>query len=233
MSRGTSLSALRDQLRAEIGASSNVAMGVNTLDAYDHLLRRTQDRLWHDFDWQFGYIVRQEQLFAGQQYYTFDQDLDWDRIRLAHVKYSEIWHPLEYGIGPSQYNAFDKARNMNAEPCLRWKHYEGNQFEVWPVPTSDNQYIRFEAIKKLPPLIAPSDTAVLDDTLIVLFAAAELLARSKAQDAQAKLAQATAHYNRLKGMGNKNESFVMGGGISEGERIRIVGGRTVRDDRPF
>ena len=233
MARGTTLSALRDMLRAEIGASSNVALGVNTQDQYDHLLRRTQDRLWHDFDWQFGYIVRTEQLYNNQQYYTFDSDIDYDRIRQAHVKYSQIWHPLEYGIGPSQYNAFDKARGMNAEPCLRWKHYEGNQFEVWPVPTSDNQVIRFEAIKKLPPLIAPHDVAVLDDTLIVLFAAAEVLSRTKAQDSTAKLAMANAHYNRLKGLGNKNESFVMGGGLDQGERIRIVGGRTVRDDRPI
>ena len=65
MARGTSLLALRDQLKAEIGASSNVAMGVNTIEQLDNLLRRTQQRLWNDFDWTFALIERDEQLLNG------------------------------------------------------------------------------------------------------------------------------------------------------------------------
>lgn len=233
MARGTSLLALRDQLKAEIGASSNVAMGVNTIEQFDNLLRRTQQRLWNDFDWTFAMIERDEPLLTNTRYYTFDSDIDYDRIFETHVKYGNIWHPLEYGIGPAQYNNHDSDNNERTEPTTRWRHYENNQFEVWPVPTTNSQTLRFKAVKKLPTLVAPTDTATLDDTLIVLYAAAEYLARTKAADAPAKLSQATAHYNRLKGLGLKTDRFIYGGGIDRAERLRIVGGRFVRDDRPY
>jgi hypothetical protein len=231
MPRGTTLVELREMLRSEIGASPSVAMGVNTLNQIDHTLRRVQERLWSDHDWDFGYIERDEPLFNGQRYYTFDPEIDYDRIISTHVSFSDIWHPVDYGIGTNEYNQFDSERNQRTEPVLRWRHYEGNQFEVWPVPTSFTQKLRFKAIKKLPPLIAEGDRAELDDNLIVLFSAAEFLARSKAEDAQAKLAQANSHYNRLKGMGMKRDRFIYGGGIDRNERLRIVGGRFVRDDR--
>lgn len=231
MARGTSLLELRAMLRSEIGASPNVAMGVNTINQMDQTLRRTQERLWSDFDWDFGYIERDEQLFNNQKYYTFDPEIDYDRIVTTHVSFSEIWHPVDYGIGPNEYNQFDSARGQRTEPVLRWRHYEGNQFEVWPVPTTNNQKLRFKAVKKLGPLIADNDVATLDDNLIVLYAAAEFLTRAKAEDAQAKLASAVAHYNRLKGMGMKRDRFIYGGGIDRNERLRIVGGRFVRDDR--
>lgn len=233
MARGTSLLALRDQLKAEIGASSNVAMGVNTIEQLDNLLRRTQQRLWNDFDWTFALIERDQQLSNGTRYYTFDPDIDYDRILETHVKYGNIWHPMDYGIGPAQYNNHDSDNSERTEPAVRWRHYENNQFEVWPVPTTNNQILRFKAVKKLPNLVAPTDTATLDDTLIVLYAAAEYLARTKASDAPAKLSQAQAHYNRLKGLGLKTDRFIYGGGIDRAERLRIVGGRFVRDDRPY
>lgn len=231
MARGTTLLELRAMLRGEIGASPSVAMGTNTINQMDQTLRRVQERLWADHDWDFAYIERDEELKNNQKYYTFDTEVDYDRIVCTHVSFSEIWHPVDYGIGPNEYNQFDSNRGQRTEPVLRWRHYEGNQFEVWPVPTSNNQKLRFKAVKKLPPLISESDKATLDDNLIVLFAAAEFLARAKAEDAQAKLAQANSHYNRLKGMGLKRDRFIYGGGIDKNDRLRIVGGRFVRDDR--
>lgn len=231
MAKGTTLLALRSMLRSEIGASPNPSMGVNTIDQYDHILRRTQERLWADFEWPFAYIERDEILHTNQRYYTFDQDIDFDRIVCAHVQYSSIWHPVDYGIGVHEYNQMDADRGQRMEPVLRWRHHEGNQFEVWPVPTTNNQLLRFKAVKKLRPLISTTDQCELDDNLIVMFAAAELLTRAKAEDAQAKVALANAHYNRLKGSGIKNDRFIYGGGTGHNERLRIVGGRFVRDDR--
>lgn len=231
MARGTSLSALRDMLRAEIGASSNVAMGVNTQDQYDHVLRRTQARLWADHDWSFGFIERDEPLLKNERYYAFDNDIDYDRISMASVRWGDIWRPMQAGITPELFNTFDSDAGETSTPAMRWQHYEGNQFEVWPVPSENGQILRFRAIKKLPPLLSPADTAVLDDNLIVLFAAAELLGRSKAADAPAKLSQATSHYNKLKGNSNKDDRFIFGGGIGSGETFRNIGGRFVRDDR--
>jgi hypothetical protein len=220
MARGTQLSALVDQLRAEIGASTNVAMGVNMLPNLKQLLRRTQDRLWVEFDWPFAFIERDEPLLNGQRYYTFDNEIDFDRISKAEVKWSDTWRSLAYGIGAEQYNTSDSDAGEKEDPVTNWRHYEGNQFEVWPVPASDDAKIRFKAIKKLPPLVNDSDVALLDDNLIVLAAAAELLARAKSDDAPAKQQAAITLLAKLKGQGIKTDVFVLGGGNSGPREMR-------------
>lgn len=231
MARGTQLSALVDALRAEIGASTNVAMGVNALPQLHQILNRTQERLWNDFDWGFAYIERDEPMVNGERYYAFDNDIDFGRIVSAHVKYSSSWRPLEYGIGPEQYNSSDPEDGEKEDPPTRWRHYEGNQFEVWPMPSSDECVIRFKAIKKLPKMIEGSDVALLDDNLIVLFAAAELLAKAKSEDASAKLQSAQALYNKLKGQGVKTDVFTLGGGVPSVDKWNLKGARILPSDK--
>lgn len=225
MARGTQLSALVDMLRAEIGASTNVAMGVNALPQLKQTLNRTQQRLWAEFDWPFAYIERDEPMVNGERYYAFDNDIDFDRIVCAHVKWSDTWRSMEYGIGPGEYNRSDPEDNEKEDPVTNWRHYEGNQFEVWPVPASNDSVIRFKAIKKLPNMVNDSDVALLDDNLIVLFAAAEFLAKAKSEDAAAKLQSAQALYVTLKGNGIKTGVFTLGGGIPSGKDWKMQGGR--------
>ena len=63
------------------------------------------------------------------------------------------------------------------------------------------------------PLVAPTDKAVLDDTLITLFAAAEILAAQKAEAASLKLQKANQflrrHFANLGG--GKRKTAVLGG----------------------
>lgn len=233
MARGTSLLELRGMLRAEVGASSNVAMGVNTVDQYNLLLSRIQKRLWTDHEWPWAVVNRDEPLLENERYYSFPDDLEYDRITNAWVSYNEIWHPLEYGIGPAQYNTFNSDSNKGTSPTVRWQHYEDDQYEIWPIPKSNGQVIRFRGVKQLSPLISDTDTAELDDVLLVLFAASEMLSRNGATDAPMKMAQATSHYNKLKGLALKNDRFVYGGNQDRGDRLRIIGGRFVRDDRLY
>lgn len=231
MARGTQLSALVDQLRSEIGASTNVAMGVNTLPNLKHLLKRTQDRLWAEFDWPFAWVERDEDLINGQRYYTFDNDIDYDRIRSASLYYGNVWRALSYGITPADYNLSNPDIGMKQDPIQKWRHWEGNQFEVWPVPSSSTTKLRFRAIKKVAPLVADSDTAELDDNLIVLFAAAELLARSKADDAGAKMQAALQHLNKIKGNMIKSQVITMGGGLPVEREWNLRGARILPSDR--
>lgn len=231
MARGTQLSALVDALRAEIGASTNVAMGVNMLPSLKQLLNRTQQQLWESFDWPFAFIERDEPLLNGQRYYTFDNDIDFGRISEAHVRYSDSWRPLVYGIGIEQYNSSDSSDGEKEDPCTNWRHYEGNQFEVWPMPASDETVLRFKAIKKLPKMVNDSDVALLDDNLIVMYAAAEILARSKSEDATAKLEVAKQLHQKLKGQGIKSDVFVMGGGMDSIEPWSLKGARITPSDR--
>jgi hypothetical protein len=54
----------------------------------------------------------------------------------------------------------------------------------------------------------------LDDQLIILFAASELLTRQKSPDAQMKGQQAQVHYQRLRARLSKTEPLVLGGSES-------------------
>ncbi len=218
---GTTLGELVADLRAELGASASPAQGASLLATWKHLLKRTQDRLYNDFDWPHLIVERDEALAAGQRYYTFDDTLDFSRIFAAHVKDSEQWQPIKEGFNTELYNAEDSDEDVRSDPVRAWRHYETNQFEVWPVPLSA-QTLRFRGVKKLGPLISNSDTAELDDHLIVLFTAARLLKKSKSEDADNVLAEANTHFQRLKANSIKSAPFIMGGGTPSTRHDREI-----------
>ena len=143
-------------------------------------------------------------------------------IEKAEFKHGDYWTKLDYGIGARQYNQFDSDRGITSYPVQNYDAHENNQIEIWPIPTNDSVsstkqgMLRFHGIKNLGGLINETDTADLDDQLIILYAAAEMLARQKQADSQNKLAQAQAHYARLKARLSKTETFVIGGGEPEG-----------------
>lgn len=216
MARGTTLGEILDDLRAEVGHSLNPALGVNTRDVLINVLRRQQKRLWEDYDWPFLRVDRDIQVQAGQRYYNLPSDLVFERLSKLQFKYGDRWMPMTYGIGREQLNQFDSDRDIRSWPVERWDVAENNQVEIWPIPTNNGDLtstdgtIRFTGIRRLNSFVADSDTADLDDQLITLYAAAEILARQKASDAQNKLAQAQQHYARLKARTAKGDVFVMG-----------------------
>lgn len=73
------------------------------------------------------------------------------------------------------------------------------QIEAWPIPASSANHLQFKGIKKFVRLVADADPCLLDDMLVVAFAAAELAAGQEAADAGAKLQAAQTLYSRLKG----------------------------------
>lgn len=213
---GQTLDELVIALRAEIGDSTNLAMGAQALPGLQQTLRRVQQMYYEDFQWPHLVVTREEEILPNERYYTFNSDVDFSRIYNVWARDSSAsspnWKVLDYGISPADYNTCNSDVGETQDPICKWHHYEGNQFEVWPIPLSAGA-IRFRAIKTLAPLIAGDDRCEIDSTLIVLSAAAELLARAKAQDAPIKLSMATSHYNRLKSNYSKSSTFIMGGGI--------------------
>ena len=214
MPAGQTLDQLVTALRAEIGDSTNVSMGAQALPGLQQTLRRVQETYYADFNWPHLRVFREETVLAGQRYYTFNADVDFERIFGAWAREADStnpqWRPIGYGITPEHYNTTNSDAGATEDYIRLWSHYEGNQFEVWPMPASAGA-IRFRAMKTLSPLVAGTDTCDIDGTLLVLTAAAELLARAKAQDAPLKLQMATSHYNRLRGRFQKGETFIMGG----------------------
>lgn len=212
MARGTTLGQLVTMLREECGHATSAALGQNTLPRMKRVLQRTQEFLWGDYAWPHLRVYREELLQAGSRYYSFPSDLAFDRVENVHVRYDDTWRQVCYGIELCNYNAQDPELNQRDDPVLRWQAYEDDQFEVWPLPATDGLRLRFEGIKKLSPLVADEDRADLDDNLIVLFAAAELLAKQKGGDAEAKVRMAGRLYGQLKGQQSKSTMFIMGGG---------------------
>lgn len=217
MARNVSLGELIDDVRAEAGHSLQANLGVAMRDVIIKVLQRQQRRLWEDYDWTFLRVERDIAVQAGQRYYNIPADLTLERIEKVEFKYGDRWIPMGHGIGRTQLDQYDSDRGVRGFPVERWQEYENNQIELWPVPSQNGSLaqsydvVRFFGIRKLRPFVAESDVADLDDTLLVLYSAAEILAREKAADASLKLQMAEKHYARLKARNAKTDTFSLAG----------------------
>ncbi len=221
MARGTSLGTLITDLRAEVGHSLQPNLGKATRDVLINTLQREQRRLWDDYDWSFLKVKRDITINAGQRYYDLPSDIVFERIKRVEYKHGDVWHKLHYGIGATEYNQWDSDQDIRSSPLRKYDNYENNQIEFYPVPATNSasdgkDSVRIYGIRNLSSFVNEADTADLDDQLIVLFSAATILQRQKQNDAQQKLAQATAHYARLKARNSKSETFIIGGGEPDG-----------------
>jgi hypothetical protein len=228
MPRGTQLATLLAMTRHEARMSDSVALGRNSRAAIVGHIQRVQRQLWLDHDWEHMKVYRDVELAAGQQFYDFPSDLSFERVIWVKVRESTtgLWLPsgdassLPHGIGPEHYNVYDSEADVRSAPVLRWAYHadatdNGDQIEVWPLPSDNTQVLRLRGIRSLGSLAADTDTADLDDDMIATMVAAELLAHAGAKDAQAKLAAAQRIMRRLTGRAKKNKMFVMGGGSAQ------------------
>jgi hypothetical protein len=229
--RGQTLNELLSDLKAECGYSSNAAHGINNRDSLVQVLKRTQRRLWSDWDWMHMRVSRDMRINAGQRYYNCPTDLPYERIDAAEVKFGGQWLPLEFRINERHYSIYDPRIDERSWPIRRWDVAEDpadtagtpdnrGMIEVWPMPSdsgtpeapgSDQEgWIRLTGVRSLRPFTEDSHRCDLDGDLIVLFAAAEILARDRKEDAQVKLQAAQSLYLKLRGNQEKNRSFTFG-----------------------
>ena len=166
-------------------------------------------------------------LSAGQRYYDLPTDINYERIEEAVLWYSGQPHVLDRGIDFGDYAQYDSDSGDRSDPQLKWDvRFTGTkeQVEVWPIPSSNTNVVQFKAIRNLNSMTNDADTCQIDGTLIILFAAAEILTRQKSQDAQAKLATANALYSKLKGRTKGASTItVLGGGTDQ----RSLRGHTI------
>lgn len=90
-----------------------------------------------------------------------------------------------------------------SDPAANWELREDDEtdaeaIEVWPVPASSASQLWLVGKRSLPDLLADADVALLDDQLLVLTAAAEILAKRKKADAQVKAIAAGRRYLQMK-----------------------------------
>lgn len=213
MARGTTLTQMLADLRAEVGHSTSTAAGKDVEASLKRKLYRTQVMLYDEYDWPF---LRQKWaigtnglLSAGQRYYDWPTEvgfpgnvINMERIEHVTINYSGRPVPIERGISWEQYAQFNSDNGVGASPVRRWdvkRTSDGKeQLEVWPIPVDNTQILEITGIKALRPLIAASDVCDIDDVAIVLTAAAEILMRAKSADANDVKAAAGARIKQMK-----------------------------------
>lgn len=222
MARGKTLLKLLQDLRAEIRASGNAAHHASSRESHLLTLQRVQEDIYDRHDWPTLRVKRTIDLQAGQRYYDTPGDINIDRLETIDVRYGQQWCPVQYGINSTHYSTWDSDLDERSWPIQRWMVYEGEQIEVWPVPASNADTVTLDGrlkivgIRSLTPLVADDDTALMDDRLIVLYAAAELLAASGAKDAPVKLQAAQTRERMLTSNMSKIKEFSLSGRSSDG-----------------
>lgn len=103
---------------------------------------------------------------------------------------------------------------------------DAEAIEVWPVPdTADVLYLTGK--RNLPDLLVDADTCVIDDQLLIMTVAAEMLARSNKKDAQAKAQAAQRRYHQMKLRSKSGRpAFLLRGSADDTRKptgIRITG----------
>jgi len=215
MAVGTQFSVLVTRLRAALRRSTSVAVGVDDLDSLKQTLNQHYDLLYAQHDWPHLKKVFDLELVATERYYDLPTGLNPDRIEAVDVNWSGTRHPVRQGIGLTEMEAFDSDATVpeQSEPALRYDiRWTGTstQIEVWPIPSTGDQTLRFRGVQAITPLVNDADTCLLDDTLVVLYAAAELAAGAGAKDAEFKAQAAREYLQKLKGRGATNAVYRLG-----------------------
>lgn len=226
MARGTQLLQLVTMLRDESGRANSVAVGVDDVPALKSILRRTQETLYDKHDWPFLRTVFDRiPLQAGQRYYDLPALLNLDRVEAVAAWDSGTPYELTRGIGFEQYATYDSESDERADPALRWDvrwRDTKEMIEIWPVPSSNNLELQFIGIRSLRALVANADVADMDDQMLVLYAAAELLPKGS-ELAKLKLELGRDRFNTLKGLaGRGGQTYRMGSGSTAADRGRVT-----------
>lgn len=178
MARGRMFLNLVIDLRNELGRSSSVAVGVDDLTRLKHHINRAYEHRYDKHDWpHLRRTFDPVTLSAGERYYNFPSDLNYDRVERAWVWWTNEPIPIDRGIDVSDYAAYDSASDERSDPVCKWDVRsvgDAIQFEVWPLPASNDVEITFLGHRKISRLVNDADICLLDDWLIVLDAAAAI-----------------------------------------------------------
>jgi hypothetical protein len=233
---GVALSELRNELLAETFQSLNPNQTTSSTPFYNYQLSRVQREQWNAIEWPHLTIYHDMPMVAGQRYYSYPPELPFDSIFRIWWPQGVTWVPLDYGINPQTYAAMG-GELIQAWPPRRWRNCAqfangstnaAAQFEVWPIPPANYPYsLRIEGNAPLNALIEDDDTCVIDATLVVLFAAAEILAMQKSESASLKLQKANQYRRMLiarlgtqqRGMKSLSRDGGVMGSLADGRRL--------------
>ena len=211
MARGTTLTEILAMVRGEASQSSSVAAGADYEASLIQKIQRTQQLLYDDFDWSFMRVDWNIPLSQNVRYYDYPQEvgfpglvvLDLESIEYSTINYSGKPTPIDRGITWVEYAQYNSDNGDTASPARKWDIRRTTdakeQIEMWPVPADNTQIFTLRGKKKLRPLVAPGDVADLDDILIALTVASEMLEKAGAKNANSVKAAASRRKTQMQG----------------------------------
>jgi hypothetical protein len=220
MARGTSFLELRVMLRSELRRSINPAVGVEDVPELNRLIVRNYEQLWWAHEWphllKFFPVIPMQ---AGQNMYDMPAGLGYERIKDVAAWFNNLPLRIERGITFEDYAISNPALGMRSSPVLKWdvRYGDGNQeaVEVWPVPASSFQYtLQFSGYGAEPRLVNDNDICLLDDNLVVTYAAAD--AEKDPVEAKKKAAAGQELFARIKSTSaNHERECAVGQGVAK------------------
>lgn len=187
-----------EALRAEIGASLSPGHNLSQDSTHRYILERVQRELYLNFDWTHLLTEERVPVVAGNRYSPTLTAVDYEQINEVWCSYGSEWVPLGFDFGPEVYGEYDPESGDQGYPVLRYRPYFPNEaIELWPIPSS-NVTLIVKGQRALGALKDPDDLSTLDGTLIVLFAAADVMADLDRDDAARKSAKATAYLRAVR-----------------------------------
>ena len=133
--------------------------------------------------------------------------------------FSAYWNLLDYGITEEQYNNINSDSGQLNDPIQRWRYSDTTEFEVWPVPASAGQVVRFRGQRILNTLFTdnnpdPTLTLDLDDQMVALWVAANHLIQNENPLGKQKMAEAIEQLNFVRANEPRYErQYIMGTGF--------------------
>ena len=205
MARSTTLANVLLMLKGQMGYS--LVSGIATAQDQElyTLIDNQQKRLAGEYNWPFLEIRSDVAVSPGNRTKNLPTDVDFERPVKVEVNWNQIWLEVKNGIDSYEYNVFssgDIKPVQPVDPVMRWRMASETTFEIWPIPNTA-QTVRFTGCRPLASLKTAGvyDSALtcdLDDLLIVLYVAADKLARMKQGDAQPAYNRAAARMAYLR-----------------------------------
>jgi hypothetical protein len=216
MRTGVKLETILDEIREETGLSTHHGSSVFSESRLKQMVNRSERVL--NARYELTALQKEEQvsIAANAQYANLPTSMTFTEIDSVFVSYGDDWLPVSHGITPAHRAQYDSTQR--AMPISRWEiQSPGNvNFEVWPVGGSA-QTLLFSGFAKLGGMNNPSDTCTIDADALVMFVAAQILARDKKEDAEFMMTQAVEHIGTIakKQGALKRGSFSMAGGATK------------------
>lgn len=235
MSRGTALSTLRTLLKAELRDAQQTNSVIDT--EYNYALASKQKDLALAYDWPFLQHDWDLACAAGSRYLNIPTTdvrgasvtINFERPVQVSRLHGSYYREICYGIGNEQYNLFE-GTTEKADPIQAWQlvtnaNEASNpaQVEIWPSPATA-QSLRFRGQRNVLALASNSDTADLDDYLLVYMVAADYLALRGQPNAPVVLRKAQEHLIKLRASYPTDDEPVIWGRntLPRSENVKLI-----------